>query len=57
PEHTPPPEHTPLPEHGTNATVPPLFPPVDSPTPQHFPPNPSFHETNPTAAKSPTSPQ
>ncbi|KAH0696019.1 hypothetical protein KY289_013501 [Solanum tuberosum] len=47
----------PLPEHGTNTTTPPHFPSVDSPSPQHFPPNPSFHKANPTAFKQSTNPQ
>ncbi|KAH0738141.1 hypothetical protein KY290_036846 [Solanum tuberosum] len=49
--------NTPLPEHGTNTTTPPLFPHVDSPIPQYFPPNPSLHKTNPTASKQSTNPQ
>ncbi|KAG5620190.1 hypothetical protein H5410_005408 [Solanum commersonii] len=49
--------NTPLPEHGTNTTTPPYFPLVDSPSPQHFSPNPSFHKTNPTAFKQSTNPQ
>ncbi|KAG5628976.1 hypothetical protein H5410_000693 [Solanum commersonii] len=49
--------NTPLPEHGTNTATPPLFPHVDSPTPQYFPPNPSLHKTNPTASKQSTDPQ
>ncbi|KAH0692490.1 hypothetical protein KY285_019587 [Solanum tuberosum] len=49
--------NTPLPEHGTNTATPPLFPHVDSPTPQYFPPNPSLHKTNPTASKQSTNPQ
>lgn len=49
--------NTPLPEHGTNTTTLPLFPHVDSPTPQYFPPNPSLHKTNPTASKQSTNPQ
>ncbi|KAG5631046.1 hypothetical protein H5410_002763 [Solanum commersonii] len=49
--------NTPLPEHGTNTATPPLFPHVDSPTPQYFPPNSSLHKTNPTASKQSTNPQ
>ncbi|KAH0737989.1 hypothetical protein KY290_036694 [Solanum tuberosum] len=49
--------NTPLPEHGKNPTTPPLIPHVDSPTPQHFPPNPSLHKTNPTSSKQFTNPQ
>ncbi|KAG5604624.1 hypothetical protein H5410_026116 [Solanum commersonii] len=49
--------NTPLPEQGTNTATPPLFPHVDSPTPQYFPPNPSLHKTNPTASKQSTNPQ
>ncbi|KAH0730264.1 hypothetical protein KY289_001452 [Solanum tuberosum] len=49
--------NTPLPEHGTNTTTPPVFPHVDSPTPQYFPPNPSLHKTNPTTSKQSTNPQ
>ncbi|KAG5572513.1 hypothetical protein H5410_062279 [Solanum commersonii] len=49
--------NTPLPEHGTNTTTPPLFPHVDFPTPQYFPPNPSLHKTNPTTSKQSTNPQ
>uniref|UniRef100_M1DP14 Uncharacterized protein n=1 Tax=Solanum tuberosum TaxID=4113 RepID=M1DP14_SOLTU len=49
--------NTPLPKNGTNTTTPPLFPHVDSPTPQHFPPNLSLHKTNPTASKQSTNPQ
>ncbi|KAG5629477.1 hypothetical protein H5410_001194 [Solanum commersonii] len=40
--------NTPLLEHGTNTTTSPLFPHVDSHTPQYFPPtlnNPTFHKT------------
>jgi len=48
--------NTPLSEHGTNTTTLPLFPHVDSPTPQYFPPNPSLHKTNPTASKQSTNP-
>ncbi|KAH0648270.1 hypothetical protein KY285_033518 [Solanum tuberosum] len=49
--------NAPLPEHGTNITTPPLFPHVDSPTPQYFPSNPSLHKTNSTAFKQSTNPQ
>ncbi|KAK6789546.1 hypothetical protein RDI58_013346 [Solanum bulbocastanum] len=49
--------NTPLPEHGANTTILPLFPHVDSPTPQHFPPNPSLYKTNPTTSKQSTNPQ
>ncbi|KAG5589744.1 hypothetical protein H5410_040258 [Solanum commersonii] len=49
--------NTPLPKHRTNTTTPPLFPHVDSPTPQYFPPNHSLHKTNPTASKQSTNPQ
>ncbi|KAH0668568.1 hypothetical protein KY289_023061 [Solanum tuberosum] len=48
--------NTPLPEHGTNTATPSLFPHVDSPTPQYFPPNHSLHKTNPTASKQSTNP-
>ncbi|XP_055806884.1 uncharacterized protein LOC129875618 [Solanum dulcamara] len=41
--------NTPLPEHGADATI----PPVDSPSPQDFLPNPSPFKTNMTAPKQP----
>ncbi|KAG5615225.1 hypothetical protein H5410_015049 [Solanum commersonii] len=49
--------NTPLPENGTNTIAPPLFPHVDSPTPQYFPPNLSLHKTSPIASKQSTNPQ
>uniref|UniRef100_M0ZZK2 Uncharacterized protein n=1 Tax=Solanum tuberosum TaxID=4113 RepID=M0ZZK2_SOLTU len=49
--------NTPLSEHGTNTATLPLFPHVDSLTPQYFPRNPSLHKTNPTASKQSTNPQ